>query len=82
MSEAFVIEGNLWLCSQEGGFAADAFEVDDKDLDDIVADHFGAARKGLPANAYARENWGVKWEHVGDRHIGNVRITIERLSDE
>jgi len=47
-----------------------------------VADHFGAARKGLPANAYARENWGVKWEHVGDRHIGNVRITIERLSDE
>ena len=80
MSEAFVIEGDLWLCAQDGG--VDAFEVDDRDMDDIVADHFGAARKGLPANAYARENWGVKWEHVGDRHIGNVRITIERLSEE
>ena len=76
MTEAFVIEGDLWLCSQEGGNAADAFEIDDKDLDDIVAGHFGAVRK------YAsRDDWfeRAKWVHNGDRHIGKVRITIERL---
>ena len=82
--EPLVIEGDLWLRCQEGGFADDAFvfavvedpstlaqlarvltniHIGDDGLDDIVAEHFGAQRE----------------KPIGDRHIGNVRITIEKV---
>ena len=71
--KSFVIEGDLWLACQEGGFAADAFILKDSDepqdvmygidLDNAVAKHFGADRI-MP---------------MGNRHIGSVCITIERI---
>lgn len=84
--QPFVIEGDLWLRCQEGGFASDAWvlkqrelegfteqlgvaitniHLGDVELDDLVVDHFGAVRQ----------------EGLGDRHIGQVRITIERLKE-
>ena len=87
MTEPLVLRGDLWLRCQEGGFANDAFvfevrepedmieilagvitnlHLGDLELDDIVAEHFGAERIS-PS---------------GNRHIGLVRITIERLWDE
>jgi len=71
LNEPFAVEGDLWLVCQEGGFACDSFTLKDEneqlpigiELDDIVADYFGAGRI-LPS---------------GDRHIGQVRITIERV---
>ena len=68
MTEAFVAEGDLWLCWEPSG---DTFslrpENDDRlssiNLDDLVAEHFRPGRE----------------PKTGDRHIGNVRITIEGL---
>jgi hypothetical protein len=86
-TEPFVIEGDLWLNCQEGGLADDAFVIREREpdgfveklastvtnlhigtigLDDAVAEHFGAERIA----------------HYGDRHIGHVRITIERISKD
>ena len=59
--DRFEIVGNLWLICQEGGFAAAAFEVDGRDLDELVMKHFDASRI-MP---------------TGNSHIGQVRITIE-----
>ena len=84
----FVIEGDLHLKCQEGGFASDAFVIQDpnpqqdlvtrlvetvtnqhpngKDLDDLVAEHFGCERE-TPS---------------GDRQVGMVRITIEKIEKD
>lgn len=82
----FVIEGDLWLKCQEGGYASDAWVLQnegvegltfiewlrvatsnshlrDVELDNKLAEHFGAEREGPP----------------GNRHIGRVRLTVERL---
>ena len=65
IDKIFVVEGKLVFGCQEGGLAADAWELDDKDLDDLVAEHFGIERE----------------QYTGNRPIGRVRITIEKLSD-
>jgi hypothetical protein len=86
MAEPFVVEGDLWLCSQEGGFASDAWELDDEPLDELAAEHFGAKPKARPSSdatvtvRCADADWGALWRHVGDRHIGRVRITIEEIN--
>ena len=64
-NEPFVIEGELVLLCQEGGFATDAFVIDNADLDDLVALHFGKMEHVPPE---------------GNRPIGRVRITIEWMS--
>ena len=75
--EAFVVEGKLVLESQEGGYAFDAFLLDGKALDDLVAKHFGVAR--LKAVEMRPDWWNSPDGTPGDRFIGRVRITIERL---
>ena len=85
--ESFEIVGDLCLKCQEGGFADDAFVLmnpqpyhpmtrlveivtnlhpNAKGLDDLVAEHFDCERE-MPS---------------GDRHIGAVRITIERIEKD
>ena len=86
--EPFEIVGDLHLKCQEGGFADDAFILQDpnprqdfmtqlveaatnvhpngRGLDDLVAEHFGCARE-MPS---------------GNRHVGHVRITIERVEEQ
>ena len=75
--EAFVIEGKLVLENQEGGNAYDGFMLDGKPLDDLVAGHFGVAR--LRAAEMRPDWWNSPDGTPGDRFIGCVRITIERL---
>jgi len=76
--KAFVIEGKLILESQEGGNAYDGFLLDGKPLDDLVAGHFGAAR--LKAADMQPDWWNSPdGASPGDRRVGRVRITIERL---
>jgi len=60
------LKGDLWLYCQEGGFADDALVLKGEgSLDDLIAEHFGIERQ-MPS---------------GDRHVGWVRITIERLEE-
>jgi len=80
----FVIEGDLWLYCQESGIANDAFVIRERELegfmeqlaaiaanthagvlrlDDMVTEHFEAERE----------------EPFFNKHIGQVRITIERI---
>ena len=65
MVDPFIVEGVLVLICQEGGFAYDAFRLDGVYLDDSLAEHFGVNRV-MP---------------MGDRPVGRVRITVEKLSD-
>lgn len=79
MKAKLEMTGDLWLYCQEGGIAADAFcfhQLSKQQkttqasfvtisLDDLVAAHFGAERI-MPS---------------GNRHIGIVRITIERTNE-
>jgi len=68
-SKVFEIKGDLWLFCQEGGFAFDGWELrggddmPDVDLADVLAQHFGVERM----------------QYSGDRHIGLVKIIVERL---
>ena len=86
--EPFEIVGDLHLECQEGGFASDAFVIQNpnpnqdfptqlvetitnyhpngRELDDLVAEHFDCERE-MPS---------------GDRHVGMVRITIERIEKD
>lgn len=86
MTEPFVVAGDLWLYRQEGGFADDAWVLKAYEpnfaeqllnvvsnehrgfggLDDMVAEHFGIERQ----------------RPIGNRHIGRVKITIEKLDAE
>jgi hypothetical protein len=68
----FIIQGDLLLGCQEGSYAQDGWELTVSNLDgsssllqldDLVARHFGVERE---------------WPS-GDRRIGMVQITIERL---
>ena len=78
VDEAFVVEGKLVLESQEGGYAFDAFLLDGKALEDLVAGHFGVAR--LKAADMQPDWWNSPdGASPGDRRVGRVRITIERL---
>lgn len=87
MTKPFEIVGDLHLECQEGGFASDAFVIRDpnprqdlvtqlveivtnlhpngREVDDLVAEHFGCERE----------------RPSGDRHIGMVRIIIEKLPE-
>lgn len=87
MTAPLEIIGDLWLYCQEGGYADDAFVLKDlskepafveqllnavsnehigfNSFDDLVADHFGVKRD-MPS---------------GNRHIGLVKIKIERLDE-
>jgi len=86
--EPFEIEGDLHLECQEGSFASDAFILQDevpeqnfviqlvsaatnmhpfgRELDDLVAEHFGCDQE----------------KRSGNRHIGMVRITIEKIEKD
>ena len=84
MTEPFVVEGDLWLYCQEGGFADDAFVLRDSEPDDLyerlanVVSNSHIGSRGL--DDLVAEHFGtVRQKGVGNRHIGNVRITIERL---
>ena len=74
MVKPFIAEGTLWLYSQEGGYAADGWELRDGDERDELAvtvrEHFGAKRLKYPD------------ERAGDVPMGRVRITIERIDWE
>lgn len=81
----FVIEGFLNLECQEGGFALNGWRVDDKDLADQVADHFEVSRvrlQDMPTSHFILSALGRPQGYVaGDRPIGHVRITVERLTE-
>lgn len=70
-TSTFEIEGHLLLAWQEGDFAQDAFFLGpmrpdyNVPLDDAIAEFFDVER-----------------DHgTGNRRVGRVRITVERLED-
>ena len=76
MTEPFILEGDLNLVRQEGGYAGPDWELDGSKLSDKVAAHFGAERV-----TWSTPNWRSLPHHAvpGDIPVGKVRITIERL---
>lgn len=82
-TKPLVIEGFLNLECQEGG--SDGWRVDDKDVADRVADHFEVSRvrlQDMPTSHFILFTLGRPQGYVaGDRPIGRVRITIERLTE-
>ena len=67
MTEPFVVEGDLLLGEQEGGFAYPCWEVDGKHLEELIIEHFGVKQNGRNS------------EQPWDWPVGRVRITIEQL---
>ena len=67
----FLICGELGFRCQDGGYHADAFEIDGKDLDELVRDHFGVC--AAKASESERDN---------PRIVGRVRIIIEKLTSD
>jgi hypothetical protein len=86
MTKPFVIEGDLVLYCQEGGFADDAFVLrkrEPKGIEEFVNavsnEHIGYG--GL--DELVIDHFGLKREMPsGNTHVGWVRITIERIDAE
>lgn len=70
----FVATGYLNFVSQEGGYAGPDWEFDGQSLADMVARHFEAT----PIR-FDDPSWYSGPYVPGDRPLGQVRITIERL---
>jgi hypothetical protein len=76
MKGPLVVEGDLWLVSQEGGYADESWEIDGNELSQMVIDHFQATAKrwkDYPKDTHPLER------RAGDTPLGRVRITIEQL---
>ena len=73
-NKPFITTGYLNLVSQEGGYVGPDWEIDNTSLADKVARHFevGPVR-------YDDPSWYQGPYVPGDRPIGMVRITIERV---
>ena len=81
MTESFVIEGELWLYAQEGGFAADGWELDGDELAEMIVEHFKAKRRKAPKDAYKLSREDMRRLRAGDVPLGRVRVTIEQLEE-
>jgi len=83
----FVVEGDLMLSCQEGGFADDAFVLLDMQpakgslaelVNTVTNLHLGSASL---ANLVAAYFHAERMSPTGNRYIGPVRITIEKLPE-
>lgn len=84
MTEPFVIEGDLWLLGQEGGFADNAFTLKTRDvvspLESLLAAISNAHPGWLSLDGLVAEHFQVEREkNTGNWHIGQARITIEQV---
>jgi len=77
VNEPYVIEGYLNLESQEGGYASPAWMVDEQDVSDKLAQHYGIQ----PDHYIPGKDYTLLPYSPGDIPIGRVRITIERIDD-
>lgn len=85
MADKFKVEGDLWLYCQEGGFADDAFVLKERDLSSFT-DQLAKAVTNIHADSSSLDDMVAAHFKVdrrlgGDRHIGRVRIMIERLDN-
>ena len=65
MVHSLIVEGDMTLWTQEGGFADDSIEIGSEELSEKIKEHF----KPVPQKYYAYHK------------VGPVRVTIERLDN-
>lgn len=79
MTKPFVMEGDLWLACQEGGHADPAFVIrTDGGRSDAIGWQIQADSIAYRVIDHFRPK---KQNPLGDRKIGQARITIELLED-
>ena len=87
MAEPFVIEGDLWLLGQEGGFADNAFTLKTRDwvspLESLLSAISNAHPGWISLDGLVAEYFQIeREEYTGNWHIGQVRITIEQIEGD
>jgi hypothetical protein len=85
MITPYVVEGYLDLAVQEGGFAADEFNLDPLVPTTVRPYHAPWCREGKTTEYQLSEavaqHFDAERRRGGNRYIGKVRVTIERLEE-